>query len=189
MIILSISEWWDTLTTAGQIYWGIAIIASVLFAIQVAISFIGLDSDLDSEMSLEHDHGFSIISIRSIIAFFMFFGWGGVGALAAGFRTPQVAMIAFLIGFLAMVAVAYVFAQLLRLQETGTVDVQEAIEKEAEVYLTIPGNKAGVGKILISLAGKTMEFDAVTTQETIPTGLKVRVKNVDRENVMLVEMT
>jgi hypothetical protein len=186
--MLSISTWWTALSSVEQIYWGIAIIASILFAIQMIISFIGLDADLDSDVGFDHDSGFSIISVRSLIAFFMFFGWGGIGALSSGFRAPQVAMIAFLIGFLAMVAVAYVFAQLLRLQESGTIDINEAIDKEGEVYLTIPGNKGGVGKISISLSGKTMEFDAVTTQDTLVTGIKVKVKNIDKENVMLVEM-
>lgn len=187
-MMLSIPTWWAALSSVEQIYWGLAIVASIFFAIQMIISFVGLDADLDSEVSFDHDSGFSLISVRSLIAFAMFFGWGGIGALSAGFRAPQVAMIAFLIGFLAMVAVAYVFAQLLKLQESGTVDINEALEKEGEVYLTIPGNKAGLGKISLSLSGKTMEFDAVTAQDTLPTGMKVKVKNIDKGNVMLVEM-
>ena len=108
-------------------------------------------------------------------------------ALGAGLRTPQVLMIAFLIGFLAMVAVAYVFSKLLGLQESGTVDIVDAIGELAEVYLTVPGSKEGLGKIHLKVGGKIMEFDAVTTGHTLSYGTSVIVKNVDSDNVMLVE--
>ncbi len=96
-------------------------------------------------------------------------------------------MIAFLIGFLAMVAVAYVFSKLLRLQETGTVNVDSALGQTGEVYLTIPGAKQGLGKIHLKLAGKLMEFDAVTTGHTLTNGTMVTVKRIGADNVMLVE--
>ncbi len=185
-MILSITTWWEALSSAEQIYWGIAIVASAIFIIQTTLTLIGLDSDVDFDVD-DLDTGFSVFSVRSVIAFFVFFGWGGVAALASGLRPPQALMIAFLIGFLAMVAIAYVFFKLLQLQESGTVDVKSAISREAEVYLTIPGHKEGIGKIHVDVEGKMMEFDAVTADSTILTGSIVRVKNVDRENVMLVE--
>jgi len=186
MSLLSIQTWWQALSGAEQIYWGIAIIASLLFLIQMILSFVGIDSELDMDID-DGDAGIGIFSVKGIISFFMFFGWGGIVSLGAGFKAPQVLMIAFLIGFLAMVAVAYVFSKLLRLQETGTVDVDAALGQVGEVYLTIPGDKEGLGKIHLKLAGKLMEFDAVTTGHTLNYGTSVKVKRIGADNVMLVE--
>lgn len=186
MVILSVQSWWHTLSGAEQIYWGIALVASALFIFQLLLSFVGVDSDLDMDLD-DGDAGIGIFSVKGLISFFMFFGWGGIVALGAGLRTPQVLMIAFLIGFLAMVAVAYVFSKLLGLQESGTVDIVDAIGELAEVYLTVPGSKEGLGKIHLKVGGKIMEFDAVTTGHTLSYGTSVIVKNVDSDNVMLVE--
>lgn len=187
-MILSITSWWIELSSTEQMYWGIALIASVIFIFQMLLSFIGLDTELADGVDFDEiDGGFSIFSFRGIVSFFLFFGWGGVVALGNGFTAPKALMIAFLIGFLAMVAVAYVFAQMLRLQESGTVKMERALGQSGEVYLTIPGNKEGLGKIHLKLDGKTMEFDAVTDKTTIVTGSFIKVKNIDRDNVMLVE--
>lgn len=186
MMLLTINTWWQALSGSEQLYWGIAIVATLLFVIQMALSFIGLDSELDLDLD-DGDAGVGVFSIKGFISFFMFFGWGGVGALASGFRAPQALMIAFLIGFLAMIAVAYVFAKLLKLQESGTININNAIDKEGEVYLTIPPSKEGLGKIHIKIAGKLMEFDAVTTGHSLMNGTAVKVKKIDIDNVMLVE--
>lgn len=173
---------------AEQIFYGIAIISSLLFLFQLAMSLIGLDHDLDVDMDVhDFDGGVSIFSIRGIIAFFMFFGWGGVAALSQGFSPAKASMIGFLIGMLAMVAVGYVFAQILKLQESGTVHVESAISRTGEVYITIPSAENGQGRIQIELEGKTMEFDAVTKSGELSTGCKIKVIDVLRENVMLVE--
>lgn len=186
MAILTVQSWWHSLAGAEQIYWGIALVASALFVVQLLLSFVGVDSNLDVDLD-DGDAGIGIFSIKGLISFFMFFGWGGIVALGAGLRTPQVLMIAFLIGFLAMVAVAYVFSKLLALQESGTVDIVKAVGEHAEVYLTIPGSKEGLGKIHLKVGGKTMEFDAVTSGHTLSYGTEVVVRNIDSENVMLVE--
>jgi hypothetical protein len=189
MYIISITSWWQALSGNEQLYWGIALIATIVFGVHLLLSFAGFDAEMAVASDFDDmDGGFSIFSFRGIVSFFLFFGWGGVVALNGGFGAPQALMIAFLFGFLAMVAIAYVFAQMLKLQESGTVDIDEAINKSGEVYLTIPANKEGLGKIQMNIAGKTMEFDAVTEQQTLITGTKVKVKNIYRDNVMLVEL-
>ena len=190
-MILSFQQWWADLSQAHQVFYGIAAISSGLFLFQLLISLIGFDSDTDfDDVDLDAhdiDGGFSIFSIRGIIAFFMFFGWGGVAALYQGFNPAQASMVGFLIGFLAMVAVAFVIAQVLKLQESGTVPVDSAISHEGDVYLTIPGRKEGKGRIQIEMEGKTMEFEAITADEAIETGRKIRVVDVLKNNVMVVQ--
>ena len=186
MILLSIPSWWQTLGSIEQIYWGIALISTGLFLFQLALTFIGLDSDIEAEIG-EVDGGFSLISVRSVIAFGTFFGWGGVVALSNGFTGTKVLMFGFLAGFVAMIAVAYIFFQLLRLQEDGTVELYQAIGKTAEIYLSVPEATKGKGKIHITLGDKLMEFDAISNGDAFPTGARVKVMDVLNENVMLVK--
>jgi len=184
MTFLSINLWWEALGSTNQIFWGIAIISSIIFVFQLIMSFSGLDTDLEADF--DSGDGLGIISVRTMLAFATFFGWGGVAALHEGFSPPKAYMIAFLCGFLAMVGLAYLFAKLLTFQESGTVDVLDAIRREGEVYLKIPKAAMGKGKIHVELGEKLMEFDAISDGEAIPTGARIKIKDVLNENVMLV---
>lgn len=183
-MFLSITSWWAALGSTEQIFWAIAIIASVIFVIQLSLTIIGLDADLEAD--IDTGDGVGIISLRSLIAFATFFGWGGIAALAQGFSPAKAYMIAFLCGFLAMVALVYILSQLLKLQESGTVDTYDAIAQTGEVYITVPKAKKGKGRIHIHLNEKLMEFDAISAGEALPTGTKIKVLDVLKENVMLV---
>lgn len=183
--MLWITGWWTSLDQSHQIFWGIAIIATALFLIQVILSLIGLGADLEADFD-DIDGGFSLISFRSVIAFLMFFGWGGVVSLYQGFDVSKAVMIAVLTGFLAMLGVAYLLAQMLKMQESGTVNLSTTIREFADVYLTIPGKKKGLGKIHIPIDGKTMEFNAMTAFNEIGTGERVQVMEIMENNVMLV---
>lgn len=184
MLLISITGWWEALGSTEQLYWGIALISTIIFAIQLILSFVGVDAELEAD--LDGGDGLGLISFRSLIAFSTFFGWGGVGALAEGFTPAKALMIAFLCGFLAMVTLAYMLAKLFQMQESGTVDIYEAISKEAEVYLRIPEAKDGKGKVHVNVEDKLMEFDAISDGESFATGSKVKVKDILNDNVMLV---
>lgn len=197
MILFQYGEWWELLSGAQKIFWGISIIFSVLFLIQFVLSLIGLDFDSDTDADFSSDahidHGYSLdtdfalFSVRSIIAFFTFFGWtglmvlnGGGGVLAAvGFATG--------VGLVAMFLVAYMMYWFSRLTEEGNLDLKDAIFARGEVYLPIPANKNGVGKVHVHLQGSLREMDAVTDGDTLPTGTSVRIVEVIDEEVLLVE--
>ncbi len=183
-MLLSITSWWGALEPIAQIYWGIALIATSIFLIQLALTFIGLDADLEADF--DAGDGLGLISFRSILAFATFFGWGGVLAISEGFSAPKALMIAFLCGFIAMVTLAYMLSKLFGMQESGTINVYEAIAQEGEVYINIPKAKKGKGKIQINIADKLMEFDAISDGAAIATGVKVIVKDVLKDNIMLV---
>ncbi len=184
MLLLSINGWWTALSGTEQLYWGIALIASLIFVFQLVLTIIGLDAELEAEV--DSGDGFGIISFKTLVAFATFFGWGGVTALAQGFSSGKSLMVAFLAGFLAMVALAYTLSQLMKLQESGTVDVYDAINKEGEVYLKIPTAKNGKGMIHVEISDKLMEFEAISDGEAIPTGSRIKIKDVLNENIMLV---
>jgi len=192
-MLLSISTgWWEGLSGAGQAFWGISIVFSVLFVIQFVLSLIGVDFDLDMDGDTDTDFGmdadFSLFSIRSIIAFFTFFGWTGVLMLDAGFGVWMAVAGASTSGFLAMVIVGYMMYKFTQFDESGTFNPNSAINHTGEVYLFIPAAKTGYGKIHLKLKGALKEMDAVTDETLeIPTGAKVKVVEVLDDNLLLVK--
>jgi hypothetical protein len=61
------------------------------------------------------------------------------------------------------------------------------LNKTGEVYLTIPGQLAGKGKISLSVRGSVHELDAITAGDSIAVGALVRVVKIESDNLLLVE--
>ncbi|MEM6723776.1 MAG: hypothetical protein AAF598_07035 [Bacteroidota bacterium] len=185
-------EWWSSLVGLEKIYWGIAIVFTVLFVIQFVLSFVGLDVDADADFDAGADvdgvdSGFTILSVRSIIAFFTFFGWTGVVCLDLGLPPVITAVISFATGFGAMFLVGYVIYFFLQLQSSGTLDIDNALSQVGEVYLVVPESKKGTGKVQIKVQGTLRELDAITNGEAIPTGTMIRVIDILQNNTLVVE--
>jgi len=198
--MLSLNNWWHSLNGLEQVFWAIALIFTILFLIQFVLSVIGLgvDSDLDVSGHLDADlHGdvphdysvdpsFTLFSVRSIIAFFTFFGWVGVIALSSGLGTVLAMVLAVSAGLIAMVFVAVILYQLIKLSEEGTVNIDEALGKYAEVYIPIPEERTGTGKVMVEFEHRSMELDAITEGHRLATGTTVYILKVYENNVLLV---
>lgn len=197
MLLLVFGDWWSTLNGTQQVFWGISIVFSVLFVIQFVLSLVGLDfeGDTDFEVGGETDTdggysldpSFTLFSVRSIIAFFTFFGWTGVLALNAGLGTMMAVIMASVSGFAAMAMVGYMMYMFSKLGESGNIDVKDALFQTGEVYLTIPETKRGQGKVHINISGALREMDAITEGKTLATGSTVRVVEVIDDRILVVE--
>lgn len=194
-MLLVLGEWWAALAGIEKIFWGISIVFSVLFFIQFVLSLIGLDFDTDVDIDVDTDTGFTpdasftVLSVRSFIAFFTFFGWAGVSVLSNGGSGFWAVGVGTMAGFSAMLIVGYVMYAFARLQDDGSVfNPYEALDEVGTVYMRIPANKQGVGKIQIKLQGSIKEIEAVTAESsTIPTGTSIRVVDIIDDKIMLVE--
>jgi hypothetical protein len=193
MILLFLGNWWGDLSNTQQIFWTIAIVFSILLLIQLALSMIGLEFN-DADVDLHGEHAdvhmgadFSLISVRSIIAFFTLFGWAGVLLLHAGKPIISTVLMSSLAGFIAMMGVSYLLYQLSKLGEGGNTDLNEAIYEIAEVYLAIPPAKSGQGKVHVQLKGALKELDAITEGNGLPIGAKVRILEILDDHILLVE--
>ena len=148
-------DWWSSLTGLQQVYWGIAIPFTIIFLILLAISiFAGVDSDMpdgdvDADIDADHGIGFQFITLKNIIGFFTIFAWSGLVCIDAGLGTIPTVFISFLSGVIMMVIMAALFYYMSKLQGSGTLIVSKAINGIGEVYLTIPGNRQGMGKVQI----------------------------------------
>lgn len=201
LFLASLDEWWQALSGAQQVFWMIAGVSSALFIVFFGLSILGLDSDtdvdsdIDIDTDLDHDTGhdfsidkdFSALSLRSIIAFLTFFGWTGVYLLAQGRSVVFSIIVALLVGLAAMFLVAYMIFKFAQMEKSTTVNVYNALDQQAEVYLSIPQHLEGKGKVHLVVDGSLHEFDAETKGDGLPSGSQVLVVDILEDQVLLVE--
>ena len=86
-------------------------------------------------------------------------------------------IIATLVGIALVAIVMYLFRLLAKMQASGNIDVNTmAVGCTGRVYLTIPGERKGEGKVQITIGGAVREYNAVTESETpLKTGTPIRV--------------
>jgi membrane protein implicated in regulation of membrane protease activity len=118
-----------------------------------------------------------VLTFRSVVAALTFFGLGGMAATVNANLDPGLSFgLALAAGVAALFAVAYLMRFLHQLKSDGTVRIDRAIGKSGTVYLSIPGQKAGVGKITLNLQNRSVEYQAVTPHpDQLPTGSKIVV--------------
>ena len=76
----------------------------------------------------------------------------------------------------------------MKLSENNSFNIKETLNKTAEVYLSIPENKTGKGKVMLSVRGSVHELDAMTIdQEKINTGSIVKIISIDNNQLLIVE--
>ena len=80
--------------------------------------------------------------------------------------------------------VAELMRALRGLRSDGTVRVERSVGQRGTVYLTIPGGKAGAGKVTLTLQNRTMEYQAITADQELPTGAKIVVVSVVGPNTV-----
>lgn len=197
----TITTWFGTLDPALRVYWGIAIFASIIFVIQTTMSFIGIgdmdgsaDMDVDIDMdgtpdtdSLDNAGTMHLLSIRNVFYFLLGFGWAGVSLWGTITNSIMLAVVAVLVGCLFVGIFMFIFRQMMKLQHNGAFDINDAVGKVCDVYLRIPAEGKGLGKVQVSFNGSIQELDARTQGEGIPSGVKVRVLRVIDNKVLEVE--
>jgi hypothetical protein len=127
-----------------------------------------------------HDHGdgnwfLGLLTFRSVCAAVAFFGLGGLTAGYYGLPDTARMAAAALSGFAALYLVATLMKMLYRLKADGAVRIGHAVGRTGTVYLRVPGQKAGPGKVTLNLQNRTVELEAFTAADELPTGTPVRV--------------
>ena len=186
--------WWTSLSTAMQVLWAITLSASLIFVIQTVMTFLGLgdhdaDFDLDtSDGSFDADPSMNLLTFRNLVNFCMGFGWTAVLMHEKIQSNALLIIVSVIVGILLVTVVMWIFKWLSGMQQTGNIDVHKsAVGCEGKVYLTIPGERKGEGKVQITINNVVREYDAVTDGETIPTGKAIKVTEVINDYTLLVE--
>ncbi len=173
-----------------------AILGTLLFALRVVLMLIGGDADggdadfdlADGDIELtDSGHAFEVLSIQSLAAFFMGFGWAGFAA-SEGFNWPLASSI--LIGVLFGAFLVWVLALMLKaihdLQSSGNVSIRGAQGLEGDVYTRIPEKGAGRGQVRLIIQGRQRMYTAFTEGDTIESGTRIRVVQVNDDNTVTV---
>jgi hypothetical protein len=194
MFINSILPNWSEVGIFEQVFWVITIPASVIFLILLALTIFGGDADtgVDTEIDTSLADGdsipFQFLSLKNIVAFFAVFGWSGIGFINAGLPSWLVILLAFICGILMMLLMASLFYFMSKLAESGTLNMKNAVGKLGEVYLVVPGNRAGMGKVQLNVQGSLRTLDAITDDaENISTSSIIEVLAVIDDQILLVK--
>lgn len=184
----------DFLETADptlKIFWYVALPTSIIFIIQTVITFLGADandgSGADFSSNLEGEAPFQLFSLRNLINFLLGFSWGGISLWHTIENKTWLFIVALLIGSGFLVIFFFVMQQMNKLQEDNTILTRDALNKTGSVYLSIPADKSGFGKIQVSIRGSQREFQAVTNGEALASGTAIRVVEILDDNLCLVE--
>ena len=182
-------DWWSTLGNALRIFYGIALTTSFLMLLQLALMLIGMDGDSDFDVDDLDDHGSGgILSVRTVTAFFVGFGWTGVAAIEAGWTLLPTIVVSTAVGGAFMGGVFLLMRTLYSMRYSGTLDYRNAIGHVGSVYLRIPAAMAGPGQVEVLVQGRLRVVQAFTRAERqLGNSERVRVTELMDETTLLVE--
>ena len=198
-------EWYNAMPSPLQVYWVIALVTSLVFLIQMVLTFIGIgdaDTDVDfgGDADFGGDTGFSdgdtldtggamqLFTIRNFINFLLGLGWGGVCLYSVIPNTIVLSLVSILVGVLFVYIFLIIYRQLRKLERNGAYHIDDCVGQTVDVYLTIPSNRSGMGKVQISFSGSVQELAALTdSEEPLRSGSKVRVLEIIDSTTVLVE--
>ena len=204
-------EWWNSLELANKILWAVTLSASLVFVIQTVMTFLGAagdsDFDINSDMdaggdvadtsvdadSAAHEaahasSGMNLLTFRNFINFLIGFGWTAILLQKSVPATGLRMLISIAVGVVLVILVMLLFKWLTDMQETGNINVyKSAVDCQGTVYLTIPGERAGEGKVQITINNAVREYAALTDGPALKTGTRIRVVDVVSASTLLVE--
>lgn len=167
-----------------------------LMALQFLLSFMGIGDHHDTGGDHDfhghdvhhaghhagHDHQGSwfvgVLTFRALVAALTFFGIAGMTAHSQQLEAGPTLVVALAAGAAALFLVAYMMRALSNLKAEGTARIERAVGHNGTVYLPIPAEKGGVGKVQLNLQNRTVEYQAITPHQQLPTRARVVVTAV-----------
>lgn len=147
--------------------------------------------DIDSLDSNPH-YGFNpnvslkLFTIRNVIVFITVFSWAGITGIRNNFSIIGAIFFAVVLASIVVLLLSFVFYMLLKLTQSGNVDIRNAIGSEGEVYLNIPKGGKEAGKVQVTFQGALRDYDAITYGKALKTGTKIKIIGI-KGDILLVE--
>ncbi len=178
--------------TLLKAFWYIAIFTTVLFTVLMAMTFAGggdvEDADFDTDTDSDHSGGdFKTFTFRNLINFLLGFSWTGIALYKFIPSQLLLVVISIAVGAWFVWFFFMIMHAVIGLGRDQTILPEDFIGHTGQVYLTIPGTRKGVGKVLVSVGGSIREFDAITDGSPIDNGRAIRINEVIGDNKLLVE--
>lgn len=187
--IEQVGGWWNELTFAKQLFYGIGLLASLAAVVLAVLTFIGMEHHDVTDAVGGFDHGGGgIFSIKPLTGFFLGFGWAGGIALDQGLSLLAALATALGAGGGLMVVVIGMIRAIYSVRSDGTARISDAVGAVGTVYVTLPAAKAQGGQITVTYSGRQHTVAALSAAEQpVPSGEKVKVVDVVDSRTLLVE--
>ena len=131
----------------------------------------------------------NLYTFRNLVNFLLGMSWTAILLQEQIASKALLMIIAFAVGALLVFAVMMMFKGLSKMQQSGNIDVyKSAIGCSGKVYLTVPAERKGTGKVQININNSVREYDALTdSEDDLKTGASIKVTEVLDTNTLLVE--
>jgi hypothetical protein len=129
-----------------------------------------LTDALDHKHASSHAHHntsnwiFVKLTFQTVVAAIAFFGLGGMAARSSGIQPWLAVVIAVASGTAALYIVYWLMELLHRFNSEGNVRIDNAVGLQGTVYISIPPENTGAGKIVLNLQNRTVELEAKTNE-------------------------
>lgn len=170
-----------------------AIIGTIFFVIRLTMLFVGggdLDVDADVDVDVgdaDTDVAFKVLSVQSVAAFLMGFGWGGLGAFrGTGLGVLSSIVVGLAAGTGMMLLLGKLLQMIHKFHSSGTLPIHRALYCEGTVYAQIPATGQGMGEISVVIDDRQRYYRAVSDDAPIETSTKVRVVDINDDNSVTV---
>lgn len=173
-----------TSENAASICYYIALFSTILFVVKTLIfSFFGGDTEVVSDFTTEFEFetSFDFLSVQSILAFFMGFGWIGVAGLGQWhLKLIPAMLIAVVFGVILMFGSAYLMFLVKKLNKRVVKNYDACVGKIAKAYTAF--HPSGEGQIEVEVNGRLSIENAVNdTQDEIEAFAQVRITDYKDE--------
>lgn len=171
-----------------NVFIAISIFSTVLYVIKLVIfALVGGDVEVETDFNMvsECDISFNFLSVQSILAFFMGFGWSGLAALVQFKTSGKVALlVAFIVGLTFMLLSAYLMYNVKKLNKRIVVDYNELVNKTGKAYTSLEAK--GEGQIEIELNNKLTTLNAINiSDEKINSFSIIKVTKVENNQIYI----
>ena len=177
-----------------------AVLGTTVFLIRLGLMAIGgfadgvdgVDVDADVDLGAEVEGGdstqaFELLSVQSIAAFLMGFGWGGVGGLLGfdwSFPMSMLTGAAFGVGLVWLLGL--LMKAMYDLQSSGNIRIQDAVGAQGRVYTNVPAKGDGRGQVRVVVNQRARIYNAVSDGDAIVTNSDVRIVRVNEDHPLTV---
>lgn len=171
-----------------SLFFWCSVVGGTILVAQTVLLILGIgdvDADAGADFSdvdpgdFGHGNVFAkALTFQTFVAFLTFFGLAGMACRRGELNSTLSLIIAIASGLTAFALVGYLMALLTALQGKGNVELQNAVGSTARVYLRIPAQKKGAGKVTVAVQGRSIECRAVTVGSEIATGEEVQIIGV-----------
>lgn len=190
----------QTVFQLNPVYFVMATVGTGLFIIKMVLLLFagddgsGIDSTDSGDLSDASGHtdggeAFTLISIQSILAFFMGTGWIGLAARQEWMWDKWKSLgAAAAFGFVMMFFSSWLTMKIKGLNSQGsTYNIKDAVGKTGRSYTRIPAPGDGMGQVEITVSDKQEILQAMSKTEAIDAFQAVRVVEVDDSGNLIIE--